>query len=61
MKVEGYEPDFSNAEYRYQFIERFKDRVNFVMSRETFLGGVDRLPSGALKALSQVIGEIEKK
>ncbi|MFC1659495.1 phosphoenolpyruvate carboxykinase (ATP) [Pseudomonadota bacterium] len=61
MHIKGFETDFKNTEYRHQFRERFKDRIKFIISREFELGGVDRLPSGALKALSQIISEINKK
>ncbi len=37
-------PDFSDANYKQQFINRMNDRMKFVKSRETEKGGIDKLP-----------------
>src|SRR5574344_1543775 len=53
MKLDGFEADFSNSEYAEQFKKRMQDRIDFVKSRETEKGGIDKLPSDALEALEQ--------
>lgn len=60
LKIEGFEPDFTDAEYKKQFIERMNDRVKFVKSREEFMGGFDKLPDDALEALTTVIEAVKK-
>lgn len=58
MKVEGFNADFSNSEYAEEFKKRMQDRINFVKSRDTEKGGMDKLPPDALEALERVINEI---
>lgn len=59
MEWEGFVPDLNDAEYKKQLVERMKDRVRFVESRETEKGGFDKLPADALDALKKVVSEIE--
>ena len=54
MDVEGFKPDFNDAEYKKQFKARMQDRIKFVESRETEKGGLDKLPEDALEALKKV-------
>lgn len=58
MKLEGFEADFSNPEYKDQFTKRMQDRINFIKSRETEKAGLDKLPPDALEALEKVISQI---
>lgn len=58
MKLEGFEADFSNEEYKDQFTKRMQDRINFIKSRETEKAGLDKLPPDALEALEKVISQI---
>lgn len=58
MEVEGFVPDMSNAEYVAQLKARMIDRVEFVKSRDTFKGGMDKLPADALSAIEKVVGEL---
>ncbi len=58
MIIEGYEPVFSDSEYKKQFTARMNDRVEYIKSRETARGGFDKLPEDALKAIEKVIKEI---
>lgn len=60
MEWEGFVPDFNDSEYKHQLVERMKDRVRFVESRETEKGGYDKLPEDALLALKKVVSELEK-
>ncbi|HNW26405.1 MAG TPA: phosphoenolpyruvate carboxykinase (ATP) [Candidatus Gastranaerophilaceae bacterium] len=58
LKVEGFEANFDNAEYKDQFIKRMKDRIEFVKSREVEKAGLDKLPADALEALEKVIAQV---
>lgn len=58
LKVEGFNPDFSDEKFKKFFIERIKDRMAFVKSRETDRGGVDKLPADAGEALQKVIDSL---
>ena len=55
MDLPDFNVDLNDANYRSQLKARFQDRLNFVESRETERGGVDKLPSDARDALKQVI------
>lgn len=59
LPVEGFEPDFSDAEYRRQFVARMKDRVDYIASRETERGGFDKLPKEALEAMEAVLKKVQ--
>lgn len=59
MEWEGFVPNLDDAEYKHQLVERMKDRVKFVESREEEKGGFDKLPADALEALKKVVSEIE--
>lgn len=54
MPVEGYIPDFSDAEYKKQFIARMNDRVEFIKSKDTVRGGYDKLPAEALESMKKI-------
>jgi phosphoenolpyruvate carboxykinase (ATP) len=60
IAVPGFETDFNNWTYRQQFVNRMKDRMAFVKSRETELGGMDRLPPDAAEALRRVVAHFGK-
>lgn len=59
MNIEGFVPNMSDADYATQLIERMKDRVAFVESRDTEKGGLDKLPAEALEALKKVVNELK--
>ncbi|MBQ9881035.1 MAG: phosphoenolpyruvate carboxykinase, partial [Synergistes sp.] len=58
MVIDGFEPDFSDAGYRQQFTNRMKDRLNFVKSRDSEKGGIDKLPADAHEAIEKVIDSL---
>lgn len=60
MEIEGFVPDFSDADYVEQLQKRMQERVDFVASRETAKGGFDKLPADALEALQKVVEESKR-
>lgn len=58
MDWEGFVPNLNDADYKHQLVERMKDRVKFVESREEFKGGYDKLPADALEALQKVVAQL---
>lgn len=58
MPIEGFEADLNNKEYAKEFKNRMQDRIDFIKSRETEKGGLDKLPADALEALQNVISQI---
>ncbi len=59
MDIEGFDTSFSDRKYAEQFKARMNDRVNFVKSRDSEKGGLDKLPNDALDALNAVIKELQ--
>ncbi|ROR23462.1 phosphoenolpyruvate carboxykinase, partial [Mobilisporobacter senegalensis] len=59
MEWEGFVPNLNDGDYKHQLVERMKDRVKFVESRDEFKGGFDKLPADALAALKKVVAELE--
>jgi phosphoenolpyruvate carboxykinase (ATP) len=59
MKVEGFDTSFSDESYKKEFIKRMQDRVDFIKSRDTEKGGLDKLPIDALQAIEKVIKEVK--
>ncbi len=57
MEIEGFVPDFSDAEYVNQLQKRMQDRADYVSSRNTEKGGFDALPAEAFEALCKVVNE----
>ncbi|MCL1874725.1 MAG: phosphoenolpyruvate carboxykinase (ATP) [Synergistaceae bacterium] len=57
-------PDFNinleDKDYREQLTLRFKDRLNFVKSRDTEIGGYDKLPECAHNAIELAVEEMGK-
>lgn len=55
-------PDFTinpqDKAYRSQLCARFQDRLNFIVSRDTDRGGMDRLPDDAREALERAVAEM---
>jgi phosphoenolpyruvate carboxykinase (ATP) len=47
----GFNADLGEKDYRGEFTKRITDRIAFLKSRETELGGADKLPPEALQAL----------
>ncbi|MTI59754.1 MAG: phosphoenolpyruvate carboxykinase (ATP) [Firmicutes bacterium] len=58
MEIDGYVPDFGDAEYKKQFTARMNDRIEYIKGRETERGGFDKLPADALEAIQKVVEEI---
>ena len=58
LDLPDFKVDFQNADYREQLRARFQDRLNFIASRETERGGMDRLPFDAREALDRAIVEM---
>ncbi|MCK4258903.1 MAG: phosphoenolpyruvate carboxykinase (ATP) [Halanaerobiales bacterium] len=59
MEIEGFIPNMDDRKYKQKLLERMKDRVRFVESREVKNGGFDRLPEEALEVLQKIVNEIE--
>lgn len=60
MEIDGFDTSLDNKYYRESFIKRFKERLDFVASRESEKGGRDKLPEDALASLQHVIDELIK-
>ncbi|OGI31215.1 MAG: phosphoenolpyruvate carboxykinase [Candidatus Melainabacteria bacterium RIFOXYA12_FULL_32_12] len=60
LKLEDFNADFSNEEYKNQFIARMHDRIKFIASRETEKNGLDKLSPDALESLKKVVEEAGK-
>ncbi|MBR0250629.1 MAG: phosphoenolpyruvate carboxykinase (ATP) [Synergistaceae bacterium] len=58
MEIPGFDADLRNEEYRSQLKKRFQDRLNFIKSRDTERGGIDKLPADAHEAVEKLIAEI---
>ncbi|MDR2527895.1 MAG: phosphoenolpyruvate carboxykinase (ATP) [Synergistaceae bacterium] len=60
LPIDDFKIDVNDKAYREQLHARFKDRLNFVKSRDTELGGLDKLPPDAHKAIELATEEIGK-
>ena len=60
LPLDDFKIDLNDKNYREQLLARFKDRLNFVKSRDTELGGLDKLPENAHKALLLATEEMAK-
>ena len=58
MPIKGFIIDFADNYYRNQLFLRFKDRLNFVKTRDTEIGGYDKLPDCARSAIELAVREI---
>lgn len=52
--IKGYELDFSDQEFKNQFVARMHERVAFIKERDIIREGYDKLPLEALKAMMAV-------
>ncbi|MEA2076604.1 MAG: phosphoenolpyruvate carboxykinase (ATP) [Candidatus Marinimicrobia bacterium] len=59
MEIDGFETSLENKYYREAFTKRFKERLEFIASRDSEKGGMDKLPPDALESLSKVIEELK--
>ncbi|MFO7801542.1 MAG: phosphoenolpyruvate carboxykinase (ATP), partial [Desulfovermiculus sp.] len=50
MEIEDYLPDFTDEEYKRQFVERLKDRVAFLEQKNLAAGTLNSLPMEALES-----------
>jgi phosphoenolpyruvate carboxykinase (ATP) len=60
LPMDDFKIDLNDKAYREQLLARFKDRLKFVKSRDTELGGLDKLPEDAHKALERAVEEMSK-
>lgn len=58
MEIDGFETSLENKYYREIFIKRFKERLEFISSRNSAKGGRDKLPKDAFDSLQHVIDEL---
>jgi phosphoenolpyruvate carboxykinase (ATP) len=54
----GFKADLDEKEYRLEFAKRIADRIAFVQSRDTELGGADKLPQDAAQALESLLNAL---
>lgn len=59
INMPDFKIDFNDKNYKDQLRARFQDRLNFVNSRDTERGGIDKLPEDAHKCLEQLIAEMK--
>ncbi|MDO4988819.1 MAG: phosphoenolpyruvate carboxykinase (ATP) [Synergistes sp.] len=59
MPIDGFIPDFNCAEYKKQFVNRMNDRMEFVKSRKTVMGGMDKLPEDAAAAIESAMNALK--
>jgi len=59
MEIEDYLPDFTDEEYKSQFVERLKDRVAFLEQKNLAAGTLNSLPVEALESIRNVLKCIE--
>ena len=60
LNIPGFDVDFKNWTFKQHFINRMNDRLQFIKSRQTELGGMDALPPDALNAIQSVIDHLKK-
>ena len=60
MNVDGFIPNFEDKNYVNELKARMLDRLTYVLSRETFKDGYDKLPKDGLEALQKVYKEVEE-
>lgn len=59
LKVEGFEADLAEDDYRRLVRERFMDRLNFVRTRQSERGGYDRLPVEAELSIEKLVEQLK--
>ncbi len=60
MPIDGFTPNFKDAEYKKTFVARIQDRVAFIEKQTTNRGGIDKLPDEALEAMKKVADQASK-
>lgn len=60
LEIDGYDMDFSDADYKAQFVARINDRISFIESKSTLRGGYDELPAEALESMKSVAEQAKK-
>ena len=58
LELPDFKIDTQDESYRGQLRARFQDRLDFVVSRETERGSLDRLPDDAREALERAVAEM---
>jgi len=58
MEIEGFVPNMDDEEYLIQLKERFKDRLDYIKSRDIEKGGYDKLPEETAKAIEKIVNSI---
>ncbi|MDD3839725.1 MAG: phosphoenolpyruvate carboxykinase (ATP) [Clostridia bacterium] len=59
LVVEGFMPDFNDAEYKKQLISRMEDRIKYLASRDTERGGFDKLPEEAIDIMKKLVDQLK--
>ncbi|SJZ74129.1 phosphoenolpyruvate carboxykinase (ATP) [Pilibacter termitis] len=59
-EIEGFTPDFSNADYVKKLIFRMENRLDFILKKKTELGGYHALPDGTEEVVRQMIEELKE-
>ena len=60
LPVDGFNPDFTDASYKKQFVARLKDRIGFLENKMTARGGYDKLPQECVDSMKAVAADAEK-
>ncbi len=58
MSIDGFDTSLDNYEYKEELKKRLQDRIDFIKSRETEKGGLDKLPSDALESLQNSFSQL---
>ncbi len=61
LEIGDFDTNLNSREYKQQFVARLNDRLNFIKSRNTEKGGLDKLPADAACAVEKVIKEVSNK
>jgi phosphoenolpyruvate carboxykinase (ATP) len=60
LPFKGFDPDFSDPEYKQQFIARLKDRIAFIQDKNIAKGGYDQLPNECIVSIHNIEVQAEK-
>ncbi len=59
LELKDFNISLNCEDYRQQLVARLNDRLNFIKSRNTEKGGIDKLPADATESLKKVIEEVK--
>ena len=60
MDIDEYVPDMADKEYINNFVNSMEKRLEFIKSRETERGGIDKLPSECSESIEEIINICKK-